>query len=125
MEKMRTIKFRGKNTGSGRWIHGAYIPPDCTFWREPSIANLNHRYVIKPESLGQFTGLCDREGKEIYEGDIVKRIIHPELCGQVIFGSSGWVVECGSNEFEINYFGSVKVIGNVFDNPELLEAKND
>ena len=122
---MRLIKFRGKDSFSGQWRYGAYIPTEFTEWREPSIFDGHHRTEVDGETLGQYTGCKDVDGKEIYEGDIIKRTLTPKICGQVIFGSSGWTVECGSNEYEINYFGSVKVIGNVFDNPELLEAKND
>ena len=61
----REIEFRGKIRNTGEWIHGAFIPADYTYWREPSIADNNHRFEIRPETLGQYTGFKDKYGTKI------------------------------------------------------------
>lgn len=145
----REIKFRGKNRGTGEWIYGGFIPADYSYWQEPSIANLNRRFVIIPETLGQFTGYKDKEGREIYEGDILEdmsenTVTYKRLRMIVRFGefnaleagllNPGFFVEIPEDKDTSIWSKSlmywldgdgVRVIGNVFDNPELLEAKND
>ena len=136
---MREIKFRGRRMRSSDWIVGAYIPPDFTFWNAPSIADRNFRYEVEPESIGQFTGLVDIGGKEIYEGDILESRASENSLDwkrwEVSF-RDGWFEAAYERirrkkpqyertclcEDEITFYGFV-VIGNVTDNPELMEGK--
>lgn len=143
---MREIKFRGKNTGANEWIYGAYIPPDCTFWREPSIVNIYKRMLIDPKTLGQYTGYKDANGKEIYEGDIlslnekyypktllcvVKYGAHLSKCfnGGDDLGFYTEFSEENSGLFRQDFMfwlnKGVKVIGNIHDNPELMGDVTD
>lgn len=124
---MRTIKFRGK--AENGWHYGDLRTDtsngDCT-----SICDgITPRFdcEVNPTTVGQFTGLLDKNGKEIYEGDIVKDI-NDEL-QQVRWFCSGWglqrltdgerwgwcVVPGYDKEREF-----VEIVGNIYDNPELL-----
>lgn len=127
----REIKFRGWCERDIEWRHGFYITDgkvheintllDCgTFYA----SQINH------ESLGQYTGLKDKSGAEIYEGDIVEQEVgfddaplNKEI-DNVIFDGCKFK----TNSFELNLvsFGSFlihyKVIGNIYENPELLEG---
>ena len=74
---MRTIKFRGKRSDNGIWIDGDLVTnltPKGKMTKYPAIHTIYGTigtFFVQPETVGQFTGLHDRNGKEIYEGDIV------------------------------------------------------
>ena len=130
---MRKIKFRGKTRENGKWYYGSLVYSDeintAIYFQIGSVSvnTMDWVYVI-PETIGQFTGLYDCDGKEIYEGDILR------------FGNS----KCGVCEVKWDesiaafcicfYFkdeigsrplgGGVEfaIIGNIHDNPELLKG---
>lgn len=154
---MKEILFRGKRIDNGEWAYSQtvfshldnfYIPTQnlkCTVMRNlDTVGNISEIrckdgkcfFKVHPETVGQYTGLTDKNGKKIFEGDVLK------ICyGSPLF--DGYDTECicyngivkyenalfvceensergdalcmlSSNEFEI--------IGNIYDNPELLEV---
>ena len=132
---MREIMFRGKQKVGDYWICG-----DLRQWSETRKGILDYSFggtrEVYPETIGQFTGLTDKNGKKIFEGDIVKSEFTQKPY-KVCFGEYTYTDEYGDeesaygwyNEEEGGYataFGSpdawATVIGNIHDNPELMEA---
>lgn len=128
----REIKFRGKRIYNGEWVYGYYLvkAEKHIIYSRADIASC---YVI-PESVGQFTGLKDKNGKEIYEGDIITSC-HNEATKLVQYGlfnddwenpesrSIGFYV--GKNVgLGLDIYGNmvIEVIGKFYENPELLKC---
>ena len=133
---MRKIKFRGKRIDNGEWVVGSLInkikPTEIedVFWASLIHDGALTAVEVNPETVGQFTGLHDKNGVEVWEGDIVR-------CGygvgQVIYNAGCFMVQwIDDKEAYMEFFFSKKgmyarkddelfeIIGNVFDNPELL-----
>lgn len=127
---MRTIKFRGKSNYDRRWIIGALVPNG----KRPCIAEFGKLFELTEvdyESVGQFTGVFDCNGKEVYEGDIVlaKSAGERRRC-QVVYAehSCGFILHTKIDPWYIHADIDTKkdilleVIGNIYDNPELLKG---
>lgn len=134
----RTIKFRGKSIYGEDWLYGslvkigknryAVIPPLNNIEIGKSIG----MYEVYPETVGQFTGLLDKDGKEIYEGDILHTItfgFNPEeYTAIILYRNCSFQLSNGRNLF---YFGQSDltkmddtiVIGNIYDNPDLIKEE--
>ena len=140
---MREILFRGKRVDNGEWITGYYIKANH-HWHSQGIhedwivvdtiqnggwCNVRGKYAVIPETIGQFTGLTDKNGTKIFEGDVVdcwsegvnaqgtvqqRRdglwIIYPAWQKYIMWGLC-------PDEYSNT---TVKVIGNAYDNPELI-----
>lgn len=130
---MREILFRGKRTDNGEWIYGDLIQNvDCLKIREQekSIKKIAKSYEVDPETVGQCTGLCDKNGKKIFEGDIVLGLFLFDISINAIvrFRDGAFGLEWHRGEIiEFNAFTSLcnityEIIGNIYDNPELLEG---
>ena len=128
---MREILFRGKRTDNGEWIYGdlrhisdwkgGYNPHivNNTNGRNNSVTGLE----IIPETVGQYTGLTDKNGKRIFEGDILKTFGYIYV---IMWDSTRALFYLRDPVYRVTsdfyyYFGSdLSVIGNIHDNPELL-----
>lgn len=126
---MREIKFRGKRLDNGEWVVGSYIEAEN---RDRSIAHQIIPYKaglvvreVDPATVGQYTGLKDKNGKEIYEGDIL--LDESGTYAVVGYSMGAFYVDFGEG-FDLQYFAECiheicEVVGNVHDDPELLETE--
>ena len=129
----REIKFRAKDKRSGEWCIGELH----LLSRVPHIhINLDvlSSIPIDPDTVGQYTGLKDKNGKEIYEGDIIG-CHNPNIKHLIFYNEAqGRFMAALNGDIENDYFGvcgldsihwnsTKEVIGNIYDNPELLTEK--
>lgn len=123
----REIKFRGKGIDNGEWVYGSFIQESLRWGSKFSIlvmANDEESDDIKQEvyhpTVGQFTGLKDKNGKEIYEGDILKSLSHVFVCEWM---GAGWKFNSITRKnatWSTSSCNSMRIIGNIHENPELL-----
>ena len=126
---MREILFKAKRIDNGEWVEG--LPQKM--WGEWHIINPadeNTAYPITPETFCQYTGLKDKNGNRIWENDIVKHETS-DTVGTVKWYQEdyvGWCVDdvvIDEQQFTDEMWNECEVIGNIFDNPELLEQDGE
>ena len=132
---MREVLFRGKakaiagcpyNNGKsdGEWVFG-YIFPDLGAMKirqfEPDRPECND-YEIDPETVGQYTGLTDKNGVRIFEGDIVD-YISSDVIGNP---KTGTIIVEDMTDYDtmiyLNHSDELQIIGNIHDNPDILKG---
>lgn len=147
----REILFRGKRIDNGEWAYSQtvfshldnfYIPTQnlkCTVMRNlDTVGNISEIrckdgkcfFKVHPETVGQFTGLTDKNGKKIFEWDIVKTKFG-RICKVIFFQSPCY---CGidlipledkhkcPDKFDLYLSDNLEIIGNIHDNPDLTEV---
>ena len=133
---MREYKFRGKRIDNGEWVYGYYFIEerdieDGFIWRD--IPQIQQRYGdhyqyfdVDPATVGQYTGVKERypqmvgEGQEIYFGDVV-RLFGGEYCQGYYEYDQTIVVKSSYDIVAMEESENVQLLGNVWDNPELLK----
>jgi uncharacterized phage protein (TIGR01671 family) len=130
----REILFRGK-TKYGHWVEGylfinafgsVFIKKD-----EKTGKNSHHEEtnIVIPETVGQFTGLTDKNGKKIFEGDYIRDLIS-QVIGVIVFDNACFsirITETTNILWDVSQlpalfeFNNVEVVDNIFDNPELIK----
>jgi len=137
---MREILFRGKRIDNGEWVHGQYLKREYSGFTDNSIWTPKGTIPVKPETIGQFTGLLDKNGKKIFEGDIVRwddmsnserwRVavveFNPDIqfriirinCDFIQSAKVGYVFKFGCFAYRDTY-NHLEIIGNIHDNEKL------
>lgn len=136
---MREIFFKAKRKDDGKWVEGYYQKRYDLLGNEEHLIFRAYSYTvweyteINPETLCQFTGLCDKNGKRIWENDVVWLVCDgKEHIYQIVWDNSelDFKATKGEENYGTNYeyllcCDEIEVIGNIFDNKELLQEESD
>ena len=142
MREIREVIFRGKRTDNGEWVYGYYtkaryylnekemyviFTPDGEAFPRCEFSDYEE---VDPETVCQYTGLTDKNGRKIFEGDIVEgnseyfTYTHPY--GKIVYDGGQYLISFDHVLEDIECWGAwandVEIIGNIYDNPELLEG---
>ncbi len=136
----REILFRGKVTkvpkymqdknrmAVGDWVYGSYVD-----YPVAQIFDLEDEYIVDPATVGQFTGLCDKDGVKIFEGDILRDgqgddgvVTYLESVAQFCFmvGRNRWQLNEGDPN-RPKHLQYTEVIGNIHDTPDLVKEESE
>ncbi|EHZ2232501.1 hypothetical protein K5L91_002425 [Listeria monocytogenes] len=135
---MREIEFRGKRIDNGEWVYGNLMQFEDSatfiFADERKGAStltyahfiINNMHAIDEKTIGQYTGLKDKNGKKIFEGDIVNckffdRMVG-DIAGVINFIDCVWAVSDFKNKrlYQLIDVDNIEIIGNMHENPDLL-----
>lgn len=140
---MREMLFRGKRIDNEQWVYGFYSNAKGESGRFHYIQDENSFVRVDPDTVGQYVGEKDKDGNRIFEGDVVECVSWNEYFSdpttgkvmepfrrrmEVVFMAGGFkLVEhlpqpCKDNVWNMIVEGDLTVIGNIYDNPELLKG---
>ena len=129
----REILFRGKRIDNSEWVEGYFNKWPCVSWKELSCVivpviglenGIAEQFIVDPATVGQFTGLTDKSGKRIFEGDLITTAWWHGHVAKVVFKNGMFKAEYNPLfSWVANETYEIAVVGNVWDNPELLEGE--
>lgn len=127
---MREILFKAKRINNGEWVEGYYLRDqyhigggkNIIFYRKDSDRFTVYTDIIDPETLCQFTGLCDKNGNKIWENDILRYEWDGKTRIDIVKYQPPIFTYSNSMRWSLN---QDEVIGNIFDNPELLQEVSE
>lgn len=142
---MRQIKFRGRRLDNGQWVEGNLVATKSKalimviIEDEQCFVLDENVFAVDPATVGQFTGLLDKNGKEIYEGDVLQMwlgdsvepnggflhrmyVVFTTEKGFVLWGER-MILEDAEPLYEMLQWKECKVVGNIHSNPELLKTE--
>ena len=125
----RTIKFRGKRLDNGEWVYGSLAETHGKLFIGISTDPDNPVYMmdwheVDPATVGQFTGLLDKSGKEIYEGDVLGCLEDEDFLPEIVIFKDGcFMAEDSYTTIAMNTIDTEyrTIIGNIHDDPELVK----
>ena len=128
---MREILFRGKRIDNGEWVYGNLVrgcDEKYAYIVEFGNKELCRNYInVKPDTVGQYTGMDDKCGNKIFEGDILNTTNSNCAIWYVDYKNTAFCCNQGNVNYscvldEFVQFSVVEVIGNIHDNPEILKG---
>ena len=146
---MREILFRGKRLDNGDWVEGylyEHEPPLVGIVSEKDEPEVSKWFILRtgfadwnmprpvelvevdPSTVGQYTGLKDKNGERIFDGDIVQahfRTNHSKQIFRVTFDDGMFIFNNDYVKLPVRGIYGIKVIGNVHDNPEYMKGDAD
>ena len=128
---MREYLFRGKMIANGKWSEGNLLVTRQGCCITPNVTELGSYGAVDPETVGQYTGYTDMNGKKIFEGDIVAfNYTADELTNcEILWFKNKWGVRervhYPIDDIDLFFCERSIVIGNIYDNPELLGDENN
>ena len=126
---MREILFKAK-TCNGEWVQGLLAHKDNK-WYISNKAGISFAFEVRPETIGQYTGLKDKNGNKIFEGDLILLMDRWHCAVEYDVKNARFILngeyvknededEVTHSSFAPYYQNEIEVVGNIFDNPELL-----